>query len=280
MKRLLATILVAATAALLGGCHYHSHQRAQRSSSLMEFLYPENEQQLVAQQTPVLSLPLRVGIAFTPSPNRAGAAMSSGQREALLERVASRFRALPFVSSIELIPDGYLRAKGGFANLDQLRRMMGVEVIVLLSYDQMQFSDENLLSLTYWTIVGTYLFHGNRNDTQTLVEASVFDIASRSFLFRAPGSDQVRRGSTGHEISVNLRQDSEESMRRAIDDLGGKLATQLDDFKLRIKEGKAGVRIEHRPGYTGAGALDGLTLGGLAAVAGLALIGGRRRSDS
>ena len=43
--------------------------------------------------------------------------------------------------------------------------MFGIDVIVLLSYDQVQFRDEGLLSLTYWTVVGAYTIPGEKNDT-------------------------------------------------------------------------------------------------------------------
>ena len=70
--------------------------------------------------------------------------------------------------------------------------MFNVDVVVLLSYDQMQFSDNNRLSVFYWTIVGGYLVNGSQYDVSTLVDASVFDVASRQLLFRAPGTSQLK----------------------------------------------------------------------------------------
>jgi len=71
-----------------------------------------------------------------------------------MERVKTSFGALPFVGSIEVIPTEYLKPHGGFANLDQVARMFNVEVMAMVSYDQVQFNDSNAFSLLYWTIVG------------------------------------------------------------------------------------------------------------------------------
>ncbi|NIQ95366.1 MAG: rhombotarget lipoprotein, partial [Desulfuromonadales bacterium] len=68
--------------------------------------------------------------------------------------IAADFRRHDFIGRIELIPAPYLRPGGSFANLDQIRTMYGVDAMALLSYDQVQYTDEDLLSLTYWTIVG------------------------------------------------------------------------------------------------------------------------------
>ena len=109
----------------------------------------------------MLSIPLKVGIAFVPEQSssargvslwtgaRRGATLAETTKAQLLERVAEHFRNIKFVSDIEVIPSAYLTPRGGFTNLDQIRTMYGVDVIALVSYDQVQFTDEGMLSLTY-----------------------------------------------------------------------------------------------------------------------------------
>lgn len=70
-----------------------------------------------------------------------------------MERVAAEFKGRDYIQSIEIIPTSYLRPAGGFANLNQVRSLLGVDVIALVAYDQAQFTNENILSLAYWTIV-------------------------------------------------------------------------------------------------------------------------------
>ena len=214
----------------------------------------------------MLRLPLRVGLAFVPagSAQNWAADFSEAQKTSLLKRVAEEFKANQFISSIDVIPTTYLRPGGGFENLDRVKALLGLDVMVLVAYDQLQFTDQNKLSLAYWTIVGAYFFHGNKNDTDTLLEAVVYDIPSRKLLFRAPGSNRLKATSTGIEVRDNLRKDSAESFERAADDLIANLKTELAAFRERIKQAPDQVRIENRPGYTGSGAVEVWFIGALA----------------
>jgi rhombotail lipoprotein len=241
-------------------------RKTEKSSSVVDFLYPQQAEPLVAPGVPVLRLPLRVGLAFVPVGAGRNWAddFSEAQKSGLLQRVAEEFKANQFIASIDVIPTTYLRAGGGFDNLDRVKVLLGLDVVVLVAYDQVQFTDQNKLSLAYWTIVGAYVFHGNRNDTDTLLEAIVYDIPSRKLLFRAPGSNRLQATSTGIEVRENLRKDSAESFNRAANDLIANLKTELAAFRERVKQAPDQVRIEHRPGYTGGGALEAWFVGALA----------------
>ena len=63
--------------------------------------------------------------------------------------VGRRFEALDFVYAIEIIPSAYLVPRGRFPNLDQIRTMFGIDINALVSYDQAQFTDEGIASITY-----------------------------------------------------------------------------------------------------------------------------------
>jgi rhombotail lipoprotein len=277
MKRnFIPLLLLVTTGLLMAGCvGVFGMRKCERSSSIADYLFPK-EQRAVEPSVPVLALPLKVGVAFVPPGQRSRGDFSEMQKQVLLEKVASSFRSQKFVESVQPIPAGYLRREGSFDNLDQLKRMLGIDVVILLSYDQIQFTDDNLLSLTYWTIVGAYVFHGNKNDTHTLVEAVVYDINSRSLLFRAPGSNQTRRGATGVGLDEFRRRDAAASLELATADLIKNLDMELLNFRTRVKEGTANVRIEHRAGYSGGGSADWLLVGLLGLGAGVALL--RRRA--
>lgn len=250
---------------------FYGYNRSERSSSIVEYLYPDQSKPLPTPTVPVLRLPLRVGVAFVPSARNWGGEISEQQKQQMIQRVAEKFRTQGFISHIETIPSSYLRPAGGLANLQQAGRMLQLDLAVLVAYDQMQYGDENLLAFSYWTIVGSYIFKGNKNDTQTLVEAAVYDIPTGSFLFRAPGANRIESSSTGVRTSERQRLDSATSLSLATDDLISNLDAELVAFKQKIKEGRASVQIEHREGYTGGGAIDvgfavsllGLVIGGL-----------------
>lgn len=264
---------------LAGGCAamFNGARQTHRASSVVSYLYPGQTDPLPPTSIPTLRLPLRVGIAFVPAEGATGrginyggpgGGLSEAQKTALMEKIAAEFRAFPFVQSIEVVPSTYLRAGGGFDNLNQVRALLSLDVIALVAYDQVQFTNENFLSLAYWTIVGAYVVTGNKNDTQTLMETAVYDIPSRHLLFRAPGSSEVKALSAGVYVQENLRADSAKGFDQATVELIANLKQQLTSFRERAKQAPDTVaRIEHRPGYTGGGALGGEFVAVLAAWA-------------
>ena len=252
--RLRTCLLALAGAALTAGCAtwFDPAPRTQRAT-VVEYLYPKGEQPTLNPSLPELHLPLRVGIAFVPGERAAD--LPETERDRLLHRVKNAFANRPYISAIEVIPTAYLRTRGGFDNLEQAARMFNVDVVTLLSYDQVQFSDSNRLSVFYWTLIGGYIFNGSQYDVSTLVDASVFDVKSHSLLFRAPGTSQIKGSSPLVKFGEASREARSEGYRQAIDALIPQLDAQLQDFKTRIKDGKV-ARVVERPGYSGGGATD------------------------
>ncbi len=263
-RRLIVVLLAAALALSLTGCvGMWGQRRHHEASSVVQFLYPDKALPFVQPEIPTLRLPLRVGVAFVPASTGSGrnfsrisANFTEQQKTELMRQVAGQFKALPFVQSIEIIPATYLRPGGGFENLDQLRAMLGIDVIALIAYDQAQTSDDNEASLAYWTIVGAYLVEGQRNATHTLMEAVVYDISSRSLLFRAPGTSVIKNHATLFRNDHELKQASAASIAEASAQMTANLTQELELFKVRAKEEPHTVKIEHKPGYTGGGSLD------------------------
>src|SRR5688500_9313552 len=171
MKTLYRNALVLAGVAclLFTGCAhiFESYQSTpKKSASVVDFLFPKGVTEPVEPAVPVLTLPIDVGIAFVPetvgntfSPQEV---LSEERKVSLLQDVAKEFRDYKFVRRIEIIPTNYLRPGGSFANLDQVARMFNVQVVALVSYDQMQFTDHDFVSFAYWTIVGAYVIEGEK----------------------------------------------------------------------------------------------------------------------
>lgn len=247
-------LLATAICAVMTSCGFMATH--QRSSSVVQYLYPEKRDYVETPGIPRLELPLRVGIAFVPENTVNGQALTERDKMELMKEVSKHFKKYDFVKSIELIPSTYLRGKGSFANLDQIRTMYGIDVITLLSYDQTQFTDEGFASITYWTLIGAYIIPGEKNDTHTMVDASVYDIQSRKMLFRAPGTSHIKSKSTPVNLSERLRVDSMASFKEASADLVINLENQLELFREKIKEAPDDYQVVHRPGYTGGGSLD------------------------
>jgi len=268
--------LVSLALAVVSGCGGMRTQHT--STSVVEYLYPNASKEPIADQgIPVLSLPMRVGIAFVPE--RTGSTLTEAKKTELLEKVAANFRKRDFIKSIEIIPSAYLTPKGGFANLDQIRTMHGIEAIALVSYDQKQFTDEGIASIVYWTIVGAYIVPGEKNSTYTMVDTVIMHIPSQKMLFRAPGTSQVKGSSTPINLSEELRADSEKGFNEAVDRMIPSLEQQLAGFQEKVKASPEEYKVVRADsGGKGGGAFDFVT----AFLMGLLLAGGawwsRRRS--
>jgi len=216
------------------------------SSSLVEFLYPTGQEPPPPDGVvPHLDLPVRVGIAFVPATSDASGGLSEARKVQLLDNTRKAFLDRDFISAIEIVPETYLRTGRGFAALDQVARLYDLDVIALVSYDQVAISDDTRASLLYWTIVGAYFIKGSRHDVQTFVDTAVFDVATHRLLFRAPGTNTLEETSTLIESPEALRQQRDESFATAMSDMTGNLVHELDVFKDRVeKEGVITVAKE------------------------------------
>ncbi len=250
MKRLAMlsiALLLAACASLFG-----STGRQGVSSSLVDYLYPQGE--VPPPQggvIPHLQIPIAVGLAFVPSQSANTQVLSEAQRMKLLNDVKKSFDGRDFIREIAVIPDAYLRSGRGFDSLEQTARLYGLDVIALVSYDQVAHSSERASSFLYWTIVGAYVVKGNKNDVQTFVDTAVFDVTTRKLLFRAPGVNEFKSSSTLVGVERDVREAQQKGFELAMADMTVNLDKELSTFKERIKT-DGSVRVT-RVGGTGEG---------------------------
>lgn len=266
---LLRCLLLVLAATLISGCAGLG-SRSRYTTNVVDYLYPNSKDPVAASGIPVLSLPMRVGIAFVPGGQERqsrermflseppGFSLTESRKTELMNQVAEHFRQVDFIKSIEVIPSADLAPQGGFSNLEQVRTMYGVDAIVLLSYDQTQFTDEGMLSVTYWTIVGAYVVPGEKNDTHTMVDAVVVHIPSRKMLFRAPGLSQTKGHSTFVNLSEELRADSEKGFNEATTNMVKNLDGQLALFQDKVKKAPQEYQVVRQGDYKGGGAFDAM----------------------
>jgi rhombotail lipoprotein len=264
-------------AALAGCASMFSHQGARQAGSIVDYLYPDAKEAPNMQPgVTYLRPPVRVGIAFVPGTGY-GAGLSEADKTRLLERVRASFSQYNYIGDIQIIPSNYLRPRGGFANLDQVASMFNVEVVALVSYDQIRFNDTNALAVLYWTIVGAYVIKGDKYDIQTLVDAAVFDVRSRKLLFRAPGTSQVKGSATMAGYSEKARAAQADGYQQAVDQLIPQLQGELAGFRERIKS-DAHFKVVNKDGYKGGGGFG--WLGAAVALAALWFGRARRRTPA
>jgi rhombotail lipoprotein len=273
--------LALAALALLASFACNAPETTLRRSSLMDYLYPKQQSAPVPNPGGArLKLPLRLGIAFVPAGDsswRVRNLVVPGQEKPLLEVVKQSFKDKPWVGEVKLIPSLYLRKGGGFENMDQVAWMYGVDVMALVSVDQIQFTDPKWYSFTYLSIVGAYVLPGDANDTRTLIDAAAYDVATHTFLLRAPGQSQVKGSSTWAYREVQLREHSTKGLQLAMADLAKNLDGEVGAFKAEVASGeRKDVNVVDRQGVSlrqSGGKNFGGAFSWLEALAALALLG-------
>lgn len=265
---------------LLAGCssfwNLGGETRSGVSSSLVDYLYPAGEVPPDIQDTiPHLELPLRVGIAFVPGQS-GRYDISEATKMQLLENVKAGFLDREFIEHIEVIPDTYLRSSRGINGMQQVARLYGVDVMALVSYDQVAVSEENKAAILYWTIVGMYVIKATSNEVQTFVDTAVFDVKTARLLFRAPGLDKSTDSSTLIESGEVARKTKDSSFTAAMDTMTQNLELELDGFRARMKEDPMVAQAEWKPGYGGGGSVGIGLLLALVSIRALSVYRARR----
>lgn len=268
-RRMLGLVLFAAIGA---GCTLSHRTETHNASSLVSFLYPNGNTPPLQNAIPELRVPLRVGLAFLPSQSFAGdAALDAPHRQELLEQIRRRFLDRKFVSEIVIIPDYYLTTGKGFEGLAGVQRLYNVDLVALVSYDQVIYREDNKYALGYWTIVGAYVVKGTVNDTITLVDLAVVDPQTRSLVLRAGGTDTHHQNSTWVDMPRSVRMGSSEGFDAATSRMIGNFDAALSAFETDVHQGRANVHVTRRASSDGGGG-GAIAIGDIAALSAFLLL--------
>lgn len=250
MKKIIVTA-VAILALGLSGCVglYSAGTRHYRSSTLVEYLYGR-EPPPAEVETPELQLPLTVGLAFLP---QAGGQVTIGETEksVILDRIRDRFGSRPFVRDIVEVPGYYLSQNPGMNGLAALQRLYNMDLLALVSYDQVSHQDDNPLSLTYLSIVGGVIFPGTNQDVTTVLDMAVIHPSSRSLVLRAAGMDNREGKTTALHAEPRLRERRAAGFHAASDQMIERFEAELTRFEQQVRSGTARVKVRG-----GGGSLD------------------------
>ncbi|VAW34705.1 hypothetical protein MNBD_GAMMA01-1872 [hydrothermal vent metagenome] len=248
-------VLVLCVIVLLNGCAIFGEyqQRHVQSTSLVGFLYPNGKLPLEDKQNPILNLPLRVGLAFIPD-TRNQTTITPVIKNQLLENIKQTFTGKEYVSEIVIIPEIYLRDARGYGTLEQINTLYQLDIIALVSYDQIVNGRDNLLSLSYLTIVGAYIFPGTAYDVSTMIDLAVIDVSSRSILFRSAGTSGLKNNLVaGAYATQAYRKKQNQGFAQAMEQMQANLYTELGKFEQRLRKRNPhdNIQVRHRQGYTG-----------------------------
>jgi rhombotail lipoprotein len=265
MKRIILLICVISlsSCALFG----EYRERHVQSTSLVGFLYPKGKVPLIDKPNPVLNLPLKVGLAFIPD-NSNQTTITLATKNELLENVKRAFSGRQYVDEIIIIPEIYLQGVGGYDTLEQVNNLYQLDVIALVSYDQIVNGRDNLLSLSYLTIVGAYILPGSGYDVSTMIDLAVIDVPSRSILFRSAGTNLLDKNLVpGAYANQAYLKKQNKGFTLAMQQMQANLYLELDKFekRLRKRDPQDKIQVRHRQGYSG-GSVSTLMLGLLLVV--------------
>lgn len=245
-------------AALLLALGCATPETVQRRSSLASYLGAKPAPPSTPVQGPTeVELPFRLGIAFVPAdptqsrgdfaPTNQLGPLGPGQEPELHAKVAASFAQKAWARDLKTIPSLYLARGGGWEDLDKVARSFQVDVIALVSMDQVQFSNPKWYAWTYWTLVGAYMVKGDKNDTTTVVDAAVYHVPSRTLLFRAGGVGTAKSTSTWSGREDAFRAQSRASLDLAMADLSGALDREAATFRDAVAKGsRTDVRLSGR----------------------------------
>ncbi|QBY03481.1 rhombotarget lipoprotein [Thalassotalea sp. HSM 43] len=217
-------------------------KRTTSSGNLMDYLYPDGQTNIVhTAAKPNIKVPVRMAIAFVPNKGNSFNNIHDSAQIDLLYKIKQAFEKHEFVESIQVLPSMYLQGDKGFEALDHVAKTYDVDLMALVSFDQLTNTDENNASLLYWTLVGMYVIPGSESSVQTLVDTAVIDIKSRKLLFRAPGTSIVDDTSTALGLDATLKENSATGFKKAVAQMNGNLEKELQLFRSRIKQGQIGT---------------------------------------
>jgi rhombotail lipoprotein len=132
--------------------------------------------------------------------------------------------------------------------MDRVASLFKLDVIALISFDQVQNAGATSWSFLYWTGLGAYVINGDQYDILTAVETSVFDIRSRQLLMRAGGLSNTKGTATMVGFSEQARLARTQSFESAIQDMTTNLHAEVKQFRQRAAE-NPNVRLILPPGY-------------------------------
>jgi len=245
-----AGLVVSLVLVALGGCASLDATTKQRQvASVLTYLFPGTEQ---VPPTPTavaeIKVPFRIGVAFVPDTADPKFRLPETDRMMLAAQVSESFSKYPFIREVMPVPSIYLEPGGGFANLDRVSALLNLDVVALISFDQVQNTGANGWSFLYWTGIGAYMINGDQYDILTSVETAVFDIKSRRLLMRAGGMSTQKGSATLVGLSEQARAARSQSFGEAVTQMIAKLHDEVKAFRQRAPQ-DPNIKLILPPGY-------------------------------
>lgn len=248
--RKLVYLLSSLSLMMLSACASLDNSTKQRQvASVLAYLFPGSDKvPAISTAVAEIKVPFRIGVAFVPDNAAPQFRLPENDRMKLAGQVRDAFSKYPFVSEIVPVPSMYLESGGGFDNLDRVAALLQLDVVALISFDQVQNAGATGWSFLYWTGIGAYMIDGDQYDILTSVETAVFDVKSRRLLMRAGGISNQKGTATMVGFSEQARAARSRGFGDAVGEMIGRLHDEVKNFRERAPK-DPNIRLVLPPGY-------------------------------
>ena len=174
------------------GCAKKYDDYIYHRSSVVDYLYSNEQGVALSPFVALLKFPLKVGIGFAPSKVQYHQRIiDETERVKLMRRVQGILKKYN-MGDTKIIPSAFFEQNGGFEHLKEIKKLYDIDLIVLVSYDYLKFTDNTPNHITYWGIIGGDIVESRENLIHTMVNASLFDIESKKLAFISSGVSRIR----------------------------------------------------------------------------------------
>jgi rhombotail lipoprotein len=199
-----------------------------------------------------VKVPARIGVALPPAETSDAAAKAGlpptahrvaattipdARRQDLVTRVVDSIRQREGIGPVQVVPTSYLSAGGGFAELGRAGSSFGFDLVAVVSWDQFRFDGEGRAAFDFGTLEGERAVEGGPDETVTVMDAALFDVATRALLVRVAGDSRVKASKIAASTPEGLRDTSLAGFDDALKDLTGKLDAAMTEFTGKLAKG-------------------------------------------
>ncbi len=221
------TFFVVFSVLSLSGCTGTNFIQSSSSVPLADVISEVKDSRQVVDKKP-LTLPASVGIVFVHGTGYQHLPDTTLHMAA--DKIKEQLLTNPkFVRSVFVVANDDIKTKVSL--LDRIKALYGVDVIVLVSYQQDQRTlQSGMGKIADLTLFGSFLIPAVEIKTSTIIDGKVIHIADNSLMFKASGSDEHSETSTSYSMDGIVVEESIKGLLAATTNFGQSLSQTIASF--------------------------------------------------
>ena len=222
------TFFMAFSLVNLSGCSSTNFIQSSSSVPLSDVISEVKDSHQIAAKKQ-LTLPASVGIVFVHGTGYQHLPDTTLHMAA--DKLKEQLLANPkFVRSVFVVANDDIKTKTSL--LERIKSLYGVDIIVLVSYQQDQRTLQSGMGrLADLTVVGSFLIPAVEIKTATIIDGKVIHIEDNSLMFKANGSDERSETSTSYSMDGIVIEESIKGLLAATANFGKSLSQTITRFE-------------------------------------------------